>query len=405
MGFMANHSLLGLFPHNKPRKIRYVGQDWKEHIETVVIPELRKWWPSDRKVKTKGNGIITDTLWTDIKTNSTLEILSNNQDPRIHEGWSGDLILYDEPPKRAIRIANARGLIDRNGREVFAATLLGEPWIHQEIIQKRLDNGMPDPSVFNVHGESYDNVGFGITREGIEEFKKKLTPQEIKSRIRGVPSYMEGLVYPRFNRRTHLVDPFEIPLDWMVDVAIDVHPRENQAILFLATSPRQERYVFHEIWDHGDGTWIGESIARYVHRHNLRVHRVIVDPLAKGDKNNPNTVFDKIDEVLYRYGMFLDTATKDKQSGIIEVNNHLMGPNNVPSIFFFNTLVRTIKEIEGYMYDKDTNKPMDKDDHMMENLYRILLLDTRWEEMGAYDNDPDDMVSSRRSTANPITGY
>ena len=402
-GFMANKSLLSLFPHNKPRKIRYIGQDWKEHIEGVVIPELRKWWPESRKVKRRGNGIITDTNWTDLKSGSTLEILSNNQDPRLHEGWSGDLILYDEPPKRAIRIANARGLIDRDGREVFAATLLGEPWLHQEIIQKRLEDGRADPSVFNVQGESYDNVGYGITVKGIEEFKKKLTPEEVKSRIKGIPSYMSGLVYRHFNRRQHLVEPFEIPLDWLVDVAIDVHPRENQAVLFMATSPRQERYLFHEIWDHGDGTWIGESVCRYINRHKLRINRIIVDPLAKGDKNNPNTTFDKIDEVLYQHGMFLDTASKDKQSGIIEVKTHLKGPNNLPSLFFFDDLVVTVMEIEGYMYDKETQKPQDKADHMMENLYRLLLLNTQWEPMDSSDSDPDD--DHRQATASSITGY
>ncbi len=400
-GFLAGRSLSGLCNHSKPRKIRYIGQDWKEHIETVVIPELRKWWPKDRPVYTKGNGIITDTLWRDERSGSTLEILSNNQDSRIHEGWSGDLILYDEPPRRVIRVANARGLIDRNGRELFAATLLGEPWLHQEIIRKRLENGKPDPSVFNVTGESYDNVGFGITVEGIEEFKKKLSEDEIQARIHGIPSYLEGLVYNQFKRRVHLVEPFKIYSDWIVDIAIDVHPRENQAVLFIATNERNERYVFHEIWDHGDGTWIGEMVTSYIHRHNLRINRIIVDPLAKGDKNNPNTTFDKIDNVLYRHDLYLETASKDKQSGIIEIKNHLNGPNNQPSIFFFNSLIRTVFEIESYMYDKDTQKPVDKDDHMMENLYRLLLLDTQWFPQEYVDEDTPQSTDTRST----VTGY
>ena len=29
------------FSHNMPRKIRYIGQDWEEHIKTVVEPEFR----------------------------------------------------------------------------------------------------------------------------------------------------------------------------------------------------------------------------------------------------------------------------------------------------------------------------------------------------------------------------
>ncbi|MBD3261294.1 MAG: hypothetical protein GF334_06350, partial [Candidatus Altiarchaeales archaeon] len=161
-------SLLHLFPHNFPRKVRYVGQGWQDHIKAVVIPELKKWWPAKRKVETRGNGVITDTFWRDEETGSTLEIMSNNQQSKEHEGWSGDLILYDEPCRKQIYIANARGLVDRRGREVFAATLLDEPWIDREIIKKTDENNKPDKRVFWVEGESYDNVGYGISKEGLE---------------------------------------------------------------------------------------------------------------------------------------------------------------------------------------------------------------------------------------------
>ena len=33
------------FPHNKPRKVRVIGQDWEKHIKTVVEPALNEWWP------------------------------------------------------------------------------------------------------------------------------------------------------------------------------------------------------------------------------------------------------------------------------------------------------------------------------------------------------------------------
>ena len=144
------------------------------------------------------------------------------------------MIIYDEPPKEDIRDANARGLIDRNGRELFCMTLLKEAWVDRKVIKKRTKDGRADPSVFNIHGDIWQNVGYGISKKGVEEFINKIGDDDAKmdSRIKGIPSYMSGLVYPQFHRRTHLVDPFEIPLDWMVDVGIDVHPRENQAILF-----------------------------------------------------------------------------------------------------------------------------------------------------------------------------
>jgi len=377
------------FPHNLPRKVRYIGQDWNKQIKSVIIPELFKWMPANRKVTRKKNNDGIEYLWTDEETGSSIEVMSNLQDSGLHEGWSGDLIVYDEPPKRPIRIANARGLVDRCGRELFCMTLLKEAWVDREVIKAVDENGRPDMSVFNVHVESFENVGFGITKEGLDQFSKALTPEERKIRLNGVPAYMDGLVYPQYDRKIHLVERFQIPLDWIVDIAIDIHPRTEQAILFCAVSPTGIKYLINEIWEHGDGKWVGEQIVRCIKQNNYRVGRIIIDPLAKGDSNNPNTVFEKVSLVLAQYGFYLETATKDKTAGILEIKNHLKGANNTPSLFIFDDLVRTIFEIEGYVYDKETQKPIDKDDHMCENLYRIMLLDTHYSDLDLLDGLED----------------
>ena len=399
-------SLLHLFPHNQPRKVRYVGQGWQDHIKAVVIPEIYKWWPKNRKVKTRGNGVITDTFWEDAKTKGSFEIMSNNQQSKEHEGWSGDLILYDEPCRREIYIANARGLVDRNGKEVFAATLLDEPWIDREVVKKTVD-GKPDKRVFWVEGSSLDNVGYGISKEGLDEFADKLRDSEYDARIKGIPEYKSKLIlnFSRKyrNRGGHLVERFDIPLDWMVDIAIDIHPRKEQAILFVATDPRNDRYVCQEIWSHGNAKWVAEAIVKAVKYHSYRVNRVVIDPLAKGDGNNDETMYQTISEILMRNNMVLETATKDKEQGILEIKNHLKGPNNQPSIFFFDDLQRTIYEIEGWMWDKDTQKASKEDDDMMENLYRLLLLNTQWTpvmEDFMYEPKPSYMTGR-----DAVTGY
>lgn len=235
------------FPHSRPRKVRLVGQDWEKHIKTVVTPAWEYWWPKSRKLDTKKNNMGVDAMWTDEATGSTMEIMSNNQDSDLHEGWDGDLIIYDEPPKRAIRVANARGLIDRQGRELFCMTLLKEAWVSHEVINARNEDGTPDRTVYNIDGDIYSNVGYGITEEGVKQFAKTLTDDEKEARLQGKPSYLSGLVLKKFNRKKHLKKRFDIPLDWIVDIAIDVHPRKKQAILFNATSPRQDQYICDEI--------------------------------------------------------------------------------------------------------------------------------------------------------------
>ena len=177
--------------------------------------------------------------------------------------------------------------------------------------------------------------------------------------------------------------------------------RVSPHLLFKYFTRSGDRYVVNEIWDHGDGTWVGEQIVRTVQRNNYRIGTIICDPLAKGDANNENTTFDKIEQVLMRHGHLLATGSKDKQSGIIEINNHLEGPNKEPSLFFFSDLVRTLYEIEGWMYDKETQKPKKEDDDMMEGLYRILLLDTKWEPM----EDEDEEYEDNREGRSAVGGY
>lgn len=378
------------FPHNKPRKVRYIGQDWEVQIKGTIVPELEKWWPKNRPVTKKKNSIGVEALWTDVMTGSTIQILSNGQDSELHEGWFGDLVNYDEPPKRDIRVANARGLVDRGGRELFCMTLLKEAWVDREVIKAiDEDTGRPDNTVFNIHAIIYDNVGFGITEENVKQFAKTLTDDEKDARLKGIPSYMSGLVYPYYNRKSHVRERFQVPIDWMVDVAIDIHPREKQALLFCAIAPNGMKYLVNEIWGHGDGTWVGQELIRCGKMNSYRLNRIIIDPLAKADSNNEYTVFGKIQEVLWQYGHMLETASKEKTSGILEVKNHLVGANKQPSLFIFDDLIRTIFEIEGYMYDKETQKPKKEDDHMMENLYRLMLLNTVWEPIVFADEEED----------------
>ena len=387
-------------PPGEPRKIRIVGQDWEKHIKTVLIPTFRQWWPQSRPLKVKKNSLGVEALWTDVQTGSSLEIMSNKQESKLHEGWWGDLIGYDEPPKRDVRTANARGLVDWDGRELFTMTLLSEAWISQDIIKRRLENGQPDPTVCNIHGDIYSNVGYGISEKGVKRFEKELTDVERDARIKGIPSYMAGLILGDFKRRTHLRDRFKVPLNWMVDIAIDVHPRTEQAILFTATSEKGERYVCNEIWGHGDGKWIADNIVRCVKHNVYRVNRVIIDPLAKGDGNQEETTYQIIARILARHNMHLEVASKDKDNGILLIKEHLKGANNMPSLFFFNDLIRTIREAEGWMWDENTQKAKKVDDHMMENLYRTLLLDTHY-----YDPEDEEDDSYQGTRRNRVTGY
>jgi hypothetical protein len=45
----------------------------------------------------------------------------------------------------------------------------------------------------------------------------------------------------------------------------------------------------------------------------------------------------------------------------------------LPTIYFSPLLKETLFEFSRYVYDADKQKPKDEHDHMMENLYRLVL--------------------------------
>lgn len=383
---IAISSLLGYWPWDKsktplndvPCKVLILGQKWEDHIAKTVVPKLWEWWPKKIPVKTRKNQY-TDYVWT-LKNGSVLHIASNRQEVDTFEGADYDVFLPDEPPKELNYDAITRGLIDRGGRTLLTATILKEPWVDRKIIRAKNEDGTPDRTVFNVHTTMDGNVGYGLLKKEVDKYKwrNRDNSELLQARVEGIPAYMQGLVLPPFKREIHLKSRFPIPTDWLVDLEIDVHPRERQAVLFIATNPRNERYLCDEIWMHGDGTAVGHAIVRRILQHGyLRVNYIEIDPLAKSDSNNEDTTRGKIDKVLRKFalnnkwfnprpptntsydeGIFcVGIATKDKDSGILSIKEHLKGANNEPSLWIFDDLIRTIYEIEGWMYDKDTQKP------------------------------------------------
>jgi len=387
-----------IFPHDKPRKVRIVGQGWETHIKTVIEPYLKFWWPKSRPVEIKKNNQGIQAFWKDLRTKSTLEVMSNVQESSTFEGWEGDLVVYDEPPKRDVRVACARGLIDRLGRELFAMTLVKEAWVHRDVIKAVNHDGTPDMSVFNVTGQIYSNLGYGLTMEGINQFAKALTEDEKQARLLGVPSYMTSLIWP-LNRDIHIKERFSIPMDWIVDVEIDFHPSKPWAVLFVATDPRNMKWCIKELWEHGNPKYISEVIMKYILENKLRVNRIEIDPLAKGDGNNDETVFEIMRRYFMSYGYSLHPASKDKDNGIAIIKNLLMTDNQMPALFFFKDLKKTINHVENWMTDPDTLKPSKDDDDFCECLYRIGLLNTQWFEPYEIEERP------MRVARSAYTGY
>ncbi|MBE3143202.1 MAG: hypothetical protein IMZ61_04660 [Planctomycetes bacterium] len=410
------------FPHKEPRVITYTGQGWETHIAKTVEPDFKKLWPKCRPLETHKNNQGIDAHVIDKITKSEMFIMSNNQESIAFEGDKADLRIWDEPPKRANRVAGGRGLMARNGKELFVATNLNEAWFAREVIKARLANGEPDLSIFNVHGSIWDNVSkcrcgefilreeivndkfvahcpkcgpvmdyqrYGLTVEGVEKYKSTLKESEIDVRIEGGDFLSYTRVLPNFERNVHCVNRFKIPLNWITDISIDFHPSKPWAVLFEATGPNDFHYMYDFIHEKGNPKYIAEEIIRKVRANETFVNSITIDPLSKGDENahiEAETVYKIMEKVFRAYNYKLDTASKDKDNGIALLNDSFLSENGMPSRYIFKDMGIVIEQLEDWMYDPETFKPEKTNDDFCEVAYRIALRNTEWD-------DPYDRVS------------
>ncbi|MFV2015823.1 MAG: hypothetical protein ACC656_10365, partial [Candidatus Heimdallarchaeota archaeon] len=351
-----------------------------------VVPEYKKWKPKDRNVGFYKNGNANISLIIDHKTGSRVDFITAKQPPDDHEGWFGDMLIIDEPKSKAHYLASARGLIDRDGVDIFCMTMLKKfAWINREIFQGLDKDGDPRTDIAIFHGEAKDNVGYGIqSQEALDRFEAKIFGNEaiIQARIYGNPEYLSDLVFGEFTRDDHIIErDFQLPSGWPVAISIDYHPSKEVAVLFVTTDQYDRKIAFHEIFEHMTPEQTGYAIIDVMTQYGVEnvPDEVLIDPLSKGDKNNERTVFTRVEGILTPYDLTLRTAgqeKREKHNGIAMIKELFYSPVGMVNFHVTKNCRRLIFEFENQMIDETTGKPLKEYDDMTECLYRIILQDS-----------------------------
>jgi hypothetical protein len=304
-----------------------------------------------------------------------------------------DFFHLDEPCPRPMFVAHKRGLVDRNGKFWVNCTPLSEMWINDEFVPpdrhvvESAPEGLDWGSRFVITWSIYDNPY--NSKEAIAEFEAGLTREERECRLHGLPLNMAGLIYKEFVYDLHVL--CDVPRGWAeycrpprsytIRVWWDYHIRLPQAVLFFATDPQGRVYVYDELYDDNLLEPVAKAIVEKL--KGYFVAEMEIDPLAVIP--HPVTEESIVDE-LAKYELFFDKASKDLALGINKVREKLSerDPQGMPTIFFSPRLAQTLFEFTHYVYDPKTNRPVDENNHMMENLYRAVLnglgyVDADWE--------------------------
>jgi hypothetical protein len=377
---------LGIPPHAV--KILIICEDWDKSEEIFTNKdggELGKIWkflPPEAYASSKKNnsGKIEKISLVNGSAIHIDTVQSFKQNAMSQESSVWDAIHIDEPCPRDMYVAAARGLMDRNGKTWFTCTPLSEPWINDLFISRR---GVVDPDIPLAYGDKWMITGKTSdnpynSKEALAAFEELLTADEVQCRLFGKPLALAGMVYKEFDEDKHLYK--RAPHGWKADqggialnnppahytvrYALDLHGRVPQTALFAATAPSGDVYFFNEIHE---VMLLPEMAQRIVKLLKGRfVYEELCDQIAWNEDPRDGSCWA---DIFIEAGLNVDKASKDLERGIDAVKQGLKRGN----WHFADNLERARFEFDHYLWDPKKNKPIDKDDHIMECLYRLAL--------------------------------
>ena len=427
------------------RRLRFCMGDYPNSFMKVIWPYIKQLIPElyIADVVKEGGRIKAITN----HKGGFIEFMQYDQDVTKFAGSSRHSIGYDEEPPEDIRDENLMRIVDTDGEETFSLTPVSGAmkYLYDKLFLKRgrevermydfiLEDGrlvdvvpgplrdveVPggDPDIHCFFACIFDNPA--LTKEACIRILSKFPKEEMIVRGKGHFLFLSGLVYKEYSDNTHLVEPFD---DWWLGpnardytlyVAIDPHPRTPHAVLFMVARRDGLVFVVDELFAELDAAGLASAI---LDKCRGKVPEVIlIDPLAyTPDPSSKSCLtYDLIEAGLNNPAPI--PAPRDKSHGILKVRQALRGEEGRgPTLYVTSNCTRFRYEITHWAWDEwrkdvrntkgEKQEPVKKDDHMLENLYRLVLFGPEWkpqvEEDGLFQEDVLEYSQGR----NKITGY
>ncbi len=407
----APKSLVGLIPEYRLdpcRRIRFCTVDYPNNFIKVIWPLVQQTIkPAEIADVIKDSGRIRAIT---NRKGGFIEFMMYESEVNKFQGSSRHCIVYDEEPPQEIRDENLMRLVDTDGDEVFAMTPIDEAnygqsssWVYDELFLKAgkiveksegqlivKENPEGDSNVHFFFANIYDNQA--IRKEAADRILAKFTKEEREAREKGHFMFLSGLIYKSYSDDIHVIEEFNSWYlgrnkdDYTLYIAIDPHPRTPHAVLFLVARRDGLLFIVDEIFNETNSA--KELVELIQMKQNGKpANVIIIDPLAytKDPSTGSTLAFDLADAGLYPIPI---PASKDKARGIMLVKSLLKDENGKVGLYITRNCTRFRYEITHWRWDTwkkstanvrgEKQKPIDKDDHFMENLYRVCLLNPRW---------------------------
>ena len=374
-----------------PKAVRIASDP--ETLKSTIIPMIHEWFPVGRYTETKAGKTYVSRFSTD--NGWSITCMSYEQDSKEFESSTLGLVLCDEPPPEPIHRANVARTRKGGIIGIFATPLIGSAWLYDEIVA---DQSREAKFRTYVTAEVEDAClthgirGF-LKHDDIVKMVSQYKPEDMQARVFGKFQHLTGLIFKDFTPDIHVIKPFELSRDdYVVYQSWDTHPRENEAILWVAIDRKGTKYVVDELWSDAPTEELVARIKSIDAKYRI-VSRVL-DPLGFIEDKRTNLSFAKL--LSATYNLTYQPASKRRMDGVNMIqdalNYQLKGNDMIrpPGIYYFNSCPRTIWETQHWQWQEyagksqerhgKSGKPQDKDDHFMESLGRVFLDNPQFQE-------------------------
>ena len=302
---------------------------------------------------------------------STLGFKSCDQGREKFQGSSLDFIWFDEEPPKDVYDECRMRVLDKRG-DIFGTMtpLKGLTFIYDEIY---LNSGNSD-EVWYEFMEWADNPY--LNREEVNALTKTLSADQLESRRYGRFKSNSGLVYPEFDENVHVIEPFNVPVEWQDIISIDPGLKNPLSAHWYAVDYDQNVYVIAEHFEaEKDIGYHSDRIKQISNklgwkRNNSGKIEALIDSAAN-QKTLAGTK--SVVELFNDYGIAVNPqVNKDMFSGIQRVKEYLKITDGKPKLYIFKSCVNLIRELKSYWWG-DGDRPKKVDDHALDELRYYLM--------------------------------
>jgi len=270
---------------------------------------------------------------------------------------------------------------------------------HQWVKRTFIDPQTPNQS-FHATDENGDVITWpkGHSREGEPLFKRKFIPATLfdnpylsddglyEANLLSLPEHQrrqllegdwdinEGAAFPEFNRRDHVIDPYDIPSNWIRFRACDYGYGSYTGVVWFTVVPGSEQLVvYRELYvSKVTATDLADMILEIEDEANEKIRYGVLDSSLWHNRGDTGP---SLAEQMIMKGCRWRPSDRSKGSRIAgknELHRRLQIDEftEEPRLVFFSNCTNVISQLPSLPLDK--NNPEDVDTHAEDHLYDAI---------------------------------